>query len=438
MGFQIIAAHKLMNNARSIVLFLALAVAVVLLILVFGIQWSESWRVEDIRFKARDGFELRAFLLRPDRADGKHPGVACFHQLWGNRDDFLKLLPKMAEAGVVTLVPNFLRQQPTYDPRRISDLRDAIEFLEGLEYVDPQRLGIITASFSVETGLMAILDKPNVIADVMISGQILREDSRKWLTFNSDLAIFTIASVDDGSHFLLMDEYLGRSLNPHSRKYFISKESDPYSIQAHGTFVFDEVPETLDMVRRFFVDVFGLEPEDGGRLRGGDHRDVVTVSSTDGFPVVATFKPATAGTPPHPAVILYPPQFQSRLYYTRIAERLARQGVTVLAPNTKRTCRVEEKLHLCDKEIHGAIEFLKTREDVDPDRLAVVFPSFYYLVGKKMVTNGELPAKIVVFMDAGSMDYDVEPSSLDAGKYKLIHLRKSNLGKLSHLLIKEL
>ena len=83
----------------------------------------------------------------------------------------------MAEAGVVTLVPNFLRQQPTYDPRRISDLRDAIEFLEGLEYVDPQRLGIITASFSVETGLMAILDKPNVIADVMISGQILREDS---------------------------------------------------------------------------------------------------------------------------------------------------------------------------------------------------------------------------------------------------------------------
>ena len=110
----------------------------------------------------------------------------------------------------------------------------------------------------------------------------------------------------------------------------------------------------------------------------------------------------------------------------------------MLAPNTKRTCRVEEKLHLCDKEIHGAIEFLRARSDVDPNRLAVVFPSFYYLVGKKMVVNGEIPAKIVVFMDAGNMDYEVDPSSLDAGKYRLIHLRKPNLGKLSYLLIKEL
>jgi len=397
-----------------------------------------SWQVEDIRFEAQDGFVLDAYLLRPAHPRSIHPGVACFHQLWGNRDDFWKLLPFLAEAGVVALVPNFPRQQPTYDPHRISDLRDALDYLERLDFVDGKRLGIITASFSVETGLMAILDKPNVIADVMISGQILREDSRKWLTRNSDLAIFCISSIHDGSHHLLMKEYLARNLNPLSRHLFIDKPDDPFSIQAHGTFVFDEVPRSMTDIAAFFKDVFALRPEDGGRLAVTQQENSVTITSLDGFPVTASFYPASGEDGSCPGVILYPPQFQSRLFYDRLAARLGRNGISVLAPNTKRTCRSADKLHLCDKEILGAVEFLRNRPEVDPNRLAVVFPSFYYLAAQKLVTHAELPVKLVVFMDAGSLDYDVNPLEIAAKPYKKVVLRRPNLGKLAYVLTEEL
>ncbi len=419
----------------AILLFIVVIGAIYLFLFHTG---HRSWLIDDVQFQARDGFPLEAYLVRPASPGVKYPAVACFHQLWGNRDDFLKLFPLLARAGIVVLAPDFPRQQPSYDPRRISDLRDTIDFMESLEFVDPDRLGIITASFSVETGMTAIHNKSNVIGSVMLSGQILRENLRKYLTLNSNLAIFTISSIFDGSHYLMMKEYLARSLNPFSGYMFIEKEQDPFSIHAHGTFAFDEVPDSMNRIQRFFMDVFGIDSPSGGKIKKKIPEHTIFFNSTDGLPIVATFRIPRKKDRPCPAVILYPPQFKNRRYYDILNDRLLKKGIAILAPNTKRTCRAQETLHLCDKEIHGAIQHLIRNNHIDDKRIAIVFPSFYYLVAKKMVENNEIPVKLIVFMEAGAKNYDINPKKIHHEGYEFYFLKKPSLGKLKYILINKL
>lgn len=398
---------------------------------------AKYWIVDDIYFKAQDGFKLNAYLLRPKNPIGKKPAVACLHQLSGNRDDFLKLFPYFAEAGIIAIAPDFPRQQPNFDPKRISDLRDTIGFLENLEYVDSERLGIITASFSVETGLVAIGNKPNVIADVMISGPVLRESSRQWISLNSNLAIFTIASIYDGNHYLLFEECLARSFNPFSRKMFIKKKETPFVLPAHGTFVFDEVPESLKKIQKFFMDVFGITEMEKKTIDNPIPPNVITFEATDGMPIYATFKKPRKKEK-SPAVILYPPEFLSRTFYNSIIDDLVSSGMAVLAPNTKRACRKRSKIELCEREVNGAIHFLSGFENIDKNRIAVLFPSFYYLYAKRAMENREIPVKIVFLMDLGKINYGINPRTINKNGYEVYYLNGANFKRLHYILRKRL
>jgi len=418
-----------------LVLFILSAVLVV----VFSPQLfpSKSWIIDDIHFKAQDGFKLNAYLLRPKNPTGKKPAVACLHQLSGNRDDFLKLFPYFAEAGIIAIAPDFPRQQPTFDPKRISDFRDTISFLEDLEYVDSDKLGIITASFSVETGLVAIRNKPNVIADVMISGPVLREDSRKWISLNSNLAIFTIASIYDGNHYLLFEECLARSLNPFSRKMFITKKEAPFVLPAHGTFVFDEIPQSMKEIQKFFLDVFEITDLEKQTIDNPVCKNLISFEATDGMPIYATFR-LPKRNKKSPAVILYPPEFLSRTFYNSIIEDLISSGIAVLAPNTKRACRKLSKLQLCEREVNGAINFLSGFENIDTNRIAVLFPSFYYLYAKRVIEHREIPVKIIFLMDLGQINYGINPRTIDKKDYEVYFLKGANFKRLHYILKKRL
>ena len=416
------------------------------LILIFRPFSSTRWIVEEISFKAEDGFELKALLLRPKKPDKhkKYPAVACLHQLWGNRDDFLKLYPYFADSGIIALAPNFPRQQPNMSPKRISDLRDTVLYLEKLKWVDPQRLGIITASFSVETGLMAIRGKPNVIADVMLSGPVLSEDSRKWLTLNSNLAIFTMTNIYEGKpddppkHHLLMEECLARSLNPFSRSMFIDDKVNKYSIFAHGTFCFDEFPEILGRLQAFFNDVFEIKGLEGGEIVQLLPENTIYFPSTDGFPIAATYKAPGIKKEKFPAVILYPPQFMCRTFYDSVVNAFISRGIAVLAPNTKRTCRETRTLHLCDKEIGGAIAFLKSLDEIDPDRIGILFPNFYYLAAQNLMESHTMPVKSIIFMETRDMDYGINPKEIPANGYDIQILEEIDFKKMVYLFKKAL
>jgi len=422
---------------KKITLIIIIAIAIIgAMVLLFHPFSSPRWIVEEITFKAEDGFPLKAHLLRPENPRKKYPAVACLHQLWGNRDDFLKLYPYLADSGIIAIAPNFPRQRPNMSPRRISDLRDTVQYLEEMKWVDPERLGIITASFSVETGLMAIWGKKNVIADVMLSGPVLSEESRKWLTLNSDLAIFTMTNIYEGKpndppkHHLLMEECLARSLNPFSRSMFLDDKKNRFSIFAHGTFVFDEFPEILDKLQNFFSDVFRIRSKERGKIEQLLPDNTIYFPSTDGFPIAATFKVPGLNMKKYPAVILYPPQFRCRTFYDKIVNLFISRGIAVLAPNTKRTCREPRTLHLCDKEINGAINYLKSLKEIDSQRIGILFPNFYYLAAENLMTNHALPVKTVIFMETGETDFGVNPRDIPGNGYDIQYLDEINFKKV--------
>jgi hypothetical protein len=422
---------------KKIGLILLILLAILAIIFAPKIFPSKHWINDDIHFETADGFKLNAYLLHPKNPTGKMPAIACLHQLSGNRDDFLKLFPYFADAGIVAIAPDFPRQQPNFDPKRISDLRDTIGFLEELEYVDSERLGIITASFSVETGLVAIRNKPNVIADVMISGPVLREASRKWISLNSNLAIFTIASVYDGNHYLLYDECLARSLNPFSRKMFIKKKEAPFVLPAHGTFVFDEIPESLPQIQKFFMDVFGIAESKKQVIENLVPKNMIAIEATDGMPIYATFRqPVKNGKAP--AIILYPPEFLSRTFYNSLIDELVSSGIAVLSPNTKRACRKLSKIPLCEREVNGAINFLTGSKNIDASRIAVLFPSFYYLYAKRAIENREIPVKVIFLMDLGKINYGINPRKIRKNGYEVYYLNGANFKKLQYILKKRL
>ncbi|MCK5220723.1 MAG: hypothetical protein KAR14_04020, partial [Candidatus Aminicenantes bacterium] len=292
----------------------------------------------------------------------------------------------------------FVRQRANLSSKRITDLKDSLEYLSSLDYIKKEKTGIITASFTVETGMYAIQNNPDIIANVIISGPILREESRKWITKNTNLAIFNIASILDGNHYLLMEEYTARSLNPLSRNLLIEKKETPFTLPAHGTFVFDEMPEILSHIADFFGEVFGIDEEAEGIIKNPVPENMITFFSTDNMPINATFR-KPAGKSNTPAILLYPPESHTRLYYNDLINDLVRSGFAVLAPNTKRACRKKIKINLCDMEVNGAINYLKNDPEIDPKRIGVLFPGFYHFFAVKAVNNNELPVDLILLMN---------------------------------------
>lgn len=433
---------------RKIKYFLILILIAVIITTFFllenNVRENVDWEISDINFKARDGFLLHAYILKPMNPDKKFPAVAALHQLWGNRDDFLKLFPDFAKMGIIVIAPDFPRQRPNLNFNRVSDLRDTVNYLEKLKYVDRTKIGIITSSFSVDTGLMAVKGEKNVLADVMLSGPVISEDSKKWITRNQDLAIFTITSIFDekpgqpAHHHLIMKELLKRSLNLKSKGKFISDRKNPFSIYAHGTFVFDEKPETILEITSFFSDVFGIKDPANGILKQSIPFHGVEFKSLDNFPVVGTFKVPGLINRKIPAVILYPPQFQNRRYYNRMINSFVSRGIAVLAPNTKRTCRREGTLNLCKDEVGGAVDFLRNKSFIDMNRVGILIPSFYYLFAKKMFKEEMFPFKVVVFMETGEMNYKLDPKTFNSKKYKTAFLTRKDFEKILYFFRKEL
>jgi len=398
------------------------------------------WIIDKITYKTKDGLELEAWFLRPKEIKGTYPAIACFHHAWGNRDDFLKLFPYFAEAGIMAISPNLPRGTPTFNPRRYLDLIDTLDYLETLSFIDKKRLGIVTSSLSVNTGALAITGKPNVIADVMLSGPIMMEETRKWLTINSNLALFIAVSKYETLNYQLMLEYYARSLNPLTKAYFIDNKEKKFVVEYHGTYLLDTYPETVPMIQQFMMDVFKIPKKTNGYLKKPLPDNIVNTISTDGLPVFATFAVPKDKKSDIPAVVLYPPRYHSRTYYDSLVNILLSKGFAVLAPNNKRTCRYKDKESefLCDREIKGALKFLRSQKKIDKNRIAIVFPSAYFPVAKYMYINNQLKTKKVIFVQNGDMDYGIKPLEIKKDPDKIIYIKTPNFDKLVSIIEKKI
>jgi len=385
---------------------------------------KSNWEVQDIVYQARDGLKIRAYLLKPVIVKKKYPVVVCIHHAWGNRDDYLKLFPSLANAGVIALSPELERHKPGFKKERFQDITDSIDFIENLPFTDKTGIGIITSSLSVNTGAIAITNKWNVKAFVMLSGPIIMENQRKMLTINTDMAIFPIVSKYEGNNYQLMREYIVRNINPKSRFLVLDNKEKKFKVEEHGTYLFDTHPEIINMIENFLIDAFEIANQENGIIKNLIPLNAVEFRSTDGLSIFATFyspRRKEADT-----VLLLPPRYKSRLYYEDVATELNKLGLGVMAMNNKRTCRYSDEEFLCDREIKGALKFLTENNKIKKEKIIIVAPSAYFIAVKKLIEQNELNIKKIIFVGKPDPNAYFNPEDLKSKYRNIVYAKSSN------------
>ncbi len=135
-----------------------------------------------------DGLELDAALFLPNIAL-RHPGLVLCHGLpSGAPPDpsdpgYPGLAAFFAEAGLATLIFNFRgtgASQGNYDPAGWHrDLEAALDYMEGLPDVDPDRIGVLGFSAGASVAICTVARRPRVAALVACaapSGSMRRGD----------------------------------------------------------------------------------------------------------------------------------------------------------------------------------------------------------------------------------------------------------------------
>jgi carboxymethylenebutenolidase len=116
---------------------------------------------ETTTYQARDGVRVSTYVARPDGA-GRYPALVLGYEFWGMLEvpagapHMRDCAARFAENGYVAAIPDYYAargQQPTMeggtivgspsDEQSNSDLNDAVDWLEGLPYVDGERIGVI-------------------------------------------------------------------------------------------------------------------------------------------------------------------------------------------------------------------------------------------------------------------------------------------------------
>ena len=140
-----------------------------------------------IRYESEPGLHVEAYLLRPEKLEGRVPGVVALHStvaytirqpagLEGKPEDFFGL--KLAQRGVVAICPRcflwqgdgaYLEQVERFRKRRpqslgmakmLWDASRAVDLLMALPEVDPQRIGAVGHSLGAkETLYLAAFDE---------------------------------------------------------------------------------------------------------------------------------------------------------------------------------------------------------------------------------------------------------------------------------------
>ncbi len=387
-----------------------------------------EWVIEDITYQAKDGLKIRAYLLKPKVIKGVYPAAVCIHHAWGNRDDYLKLFPNLASAGIITISPDLIRHKPSFNKERYEDIIDTINYIKKIAYVNSNKIALVTSSLSVSTGAIAISNDLSVKAFIMLSGPIINESARKMLTRNTDLAIFPIISKYETNNYYMMQEYLARNLNDKSRFIFLDNEEKEFKVEEHGTYLLDTHPEILQQIEKFLRDVFELPYKREGVIKHKIPVNTIEFKSTDNFPVFATFYPPANNE--SKTVLFYPPRYRSRLFYEDIILKLRKSSVGIMVPNNKRTCRYDEMEILCDREIKGAIDFLDKSKGIPKNNIIAVFPAAYFLAVEKLLMKNELQIKKVVLIGKPDPNAYIDPEYLVKKFSNIVYLNKYDQKKL--------
>lgn len=141
-----------------------------------------------ITFNSREAspIQLEGILLTPTDGEGKCAGVVICHphSLYGGSMEVplvVAIAEELAQRGVVTLRFNFRgvgRSQGTYanGEGEMADVAGALDFLEGQERVDRERLCLVGYSFGAGVGLRHIENDPRIAAVAAVAPYVENPD----------------------------------------------------------------------------------------------------------------------------------------------------------------------------------------------------------------------------------------------------------------------
>ncbi len=133
--------------------------------------------VQTVRFKARDGVTIPNYLWKPQQADASHkaPAIVLVHGGPGGQTvpGYSSLNQYFANHGYVVLGINnrgssgygktfFAADDKKHGHEPLWDCIDAKKYLQSLDYVDPERIGILGGSYGGYMVLAALAFEPQV------------------------------------------------------------------------------------------------------------------------------------------------------------------------------------------------------------------------------------------------------------------------------------
>lgn len=312
---------------------------------------TDHYITKEINYKTEDGWTISGTLRLPPGAsrNNQYPAMILLHEKEHDRNEFVGIGddPGLAQvlptAGIAALNIDLRGRglsmgddQPVEYERHdfafstndntYLDIKAGMEFLRDFPGVDGFRIGIVALQYSAEHAIRAMqkVDVPTR-AIVILGGTDISDESKDFLA-NSDVPVFTGASIVDKPILKEMVDIYVDSKNHNSHLV------TPYAAERGYNILFFELlnnesaqgESRMDhLIRWLSTNVKGL----------GRNREI-TLTTQDGFTIHGNFRyPDEMGKDGKkiPGVVIAPGGRSNRYSYYRFEEEMARRGIAVVS-----------------------------------------------------------------------------------------------------------
>ncbi len=227
---------------------------------------------QEISFETEDGWTITGALHLPDDMDagGKIPAVLLVHGARHDRNAYHHLAPLLVKKNLAVLRIDWrgrgksrFKDGKKHDVDQLSqsddgwikvhvDVKAAIDFLASLKGVDPDRIGVVAATFATNQVLLAAQADSRLKTIVVVTSYVLDDKSKSYLASDSSPPILFLASREDYNHrygslaeFTVEAHSLAK--NPESRLVM-------YEGLGRGTAMFHTNPEIEPMITEWVAE----------------------------------------------------------------------------------------------------------------------------------------------------------------------------------------
>ena len=199
-----------------------------------------------------DGWVIVGNISKPESA-ARIPAVLLLHMMPTDRSSYDRLAGLLAERGVASLridlrghgeSTNLGSHNQEINSQAWRDILAAVSYLQGLEGIDPRRIGVLGASYSGEQAARAAREGAEIRAFVIMSSGSFSDESISFVA-DSEYPWWFIAAEDDANPSEAMKKAAASSE---------LTELTVFESGGHGTYLFSTRNELEEMIAGWFAE----------------------------------------------------------------------------------------------------------------------------------------------------------------------------------------